>query len=330
MAIVVRAAREPVSYGGQTYLPISISSLRLDSTPSFDLYFRPGAEQPFVLYCERNTPFGTETRTRLLQNRIDDLFIRDSQRSEYTRYLAEHIGEILGDKSLTARQKASILYDSAQAVVEDILEDPRSRENIGRGKKIVRHTVGFMTAKDFKLENLLRQISCDYYLYTHSVNVTAYSVALAVRAGYTDHATLRELANGALLHDIGKATVPKELLNKQEALTSAEWKRMRDTPRAGFQLLDKLDCVGEITLDIVLHHRERVNGLGYPDGVPGPDLSPFVRIVSIADVFDALTTDRHHQKAKTTFEALSIMNGSMRQELDNDLLRKFVEIMGNR
>lgn len=326
----MRALREPVSYGGQVYIPISISSLRLDSVPKFDLYFRPGPEQPFVLYCERNAVFGAEVQQRLIQNRIDDVYIRDTQKHEYSRYLAENIAEILQDKKLNPRQRSGILYDSAQAVVEDILSDPESRENIARGKQIVGHSVGFMSEKDFKLENMLRQISSDYYLYTHSVNVMTYSIALAMRAGYTDHATLRELANGALLHDIGKTTVPKELLNKDTALSSSEWTRMKDTPRAGHALLEKINCVGEVALDIVLHHRERVDGRGYPDGITDAKLSPFVRIVTIADVFDALTTERHHQKAKSTFEALSVMNGTMRQELDNDLLRKFVEIMGNR
>jgi HD-GYP domain-containing protein (c-di-GMP phosphodiesterase class II) len=327
---VARQSREPVEYGDQVYLPVSISSLLPESVPRFDLYFRPGPEQPFVLYCERNTAFAEEARQRLLNNRIDHVFIRQSQRHEYTRYLAENIATILEDKSLSPRQKSAILYDSAQAVVEDILSEPKSRENIGRGKHIVRHTVDFMSGQSFKLENLLRSISSDYYLYTHSVNVTAYSIALATRAGFTDAATLRELANGALLHDIGKSTVPRELLNKDTALTASEWKRMKDTPRAGYNMLAEMDCVGEVALDIVLHHRERINGLGYPDGIDEKGLSPFVRIVAIADVFDALTTDRHHQKAKSTFEALRIMNGTMRQELDAELLRKFVELMGNR
>lgn len=315
---------------GETYLPISTDSLRVDSTPSFDLYLRPSAEQAFVLYCERNTPFSQQARQRLTLNRRSELYISDSQRGDYNRYLANHLEEIFKDNKLTTREKSVILYDSAQAVVEDVLKDPLDRDHIQRGKQVVRHTVEFMRSAEFKFEHMLRAISADYYLYTHSVNVVAYSIALAARWGITDPATLREIANGALLHDVGKAHLPEDLLTKEEPLSPEEWKRIKDTTKEGYSMMAELGSVGEIALDIILHHHERMNGSGYPDKLKGDDISPYVRIVMIADVFDALTTDRHHQKGKTTFEALALMGKEMRGELDEQLFRTFVQMMGNK
>ena len=180
------------------------------------------------------------------------------------------------------------------------------------------------------MEQLLRTISADYYLYTHSVNVVAYSIALAQRAGYSDRATLREIANGALLHDIGKAKIDEALLNKPSALSTGEWEKMQQHARMGHDLLKAQDCLGEVALDIVLHHHEKVNGGGYPDRLTGDQISPFVKIVTIADVFDALTTDRFHQKGKGTFEALQLMQQTMKGELDPEIFRTFVGMMGNR
>jgi HD-GYP domain-containing protein (c-di-GMP phosphodiesterase class II) len=98
-------------------------------------------------------------------------------------------------------------------------------------------------------------------------------------------------------------------------------------PDLGFKLLEEANCLGEIALDVVLHQHERLTGSGYPDKLKGEAISPFVRIVSIADVFDALTTDSPHRKGHSTRDAIGIMHQSMRDDLDQDLLRMFVDIM---
>ena len=328
MAAKTQTSMVPVTFGEATYIPINMDSLRLDSVPEFDLYFRPGEDQPFVLYCQRCTAFTQDARKRLAQNRIGRLYIQEGHRSEYSRYLAAHLEETLADCELSIREKSTILYDAAQAVVEDVLAQPAS-EKIRRGKAIVRQTVALMSSEEFLLEDLLRAISCDYYLYTHSVNVTAYSIALAMHAGYQDPATLREIANGALLHDVGKSALPKALLNKTGALTGAEWERMKHHPVRGFELLGDSGALGEVALDIVLHHHEKLDGHGYPHGLKGEAISDFVRIVTVADIFDALTSERHYQKHRGSFEALSEMNAAAGREIDRDFFRCFIEMMGS-
>lgn len=330
MPASVAKSSEPVIYGDETYYPISIKAIRLDSVPPFDLYLRPSSEQPFILYCQRNTPFNREAQERLAAYRRDRLYIHGDQRNDYHVYLSEHLEDLLTDKRIPLREKSVILYDSAQAVVEQVLEDPCDRKAVRRGKNVAGQTVDFMGAEDFKLEHLLRTISADHYLYTHSVNVVAYSVALAMRAGIDDRATLREIANGALLHDVGKSTLPKDLLERQGPLTEHEWQRVKDTTRVGYQMMADADCLGEIALDIVLHHRERLDGSGYPDGLAGGTISRYVRIVAIADIFDALTCDRHHQKKRNTFEALETMGRTMKGQIDPELFRAFVAMMGAR
>jgi HD-GYP domain-containing protein (c-di-GMP phosphodiesterase class II) len=300
----------------------------MDTSPPFALYFRPGVDQPFVLYCERKTKFTRAARRRLIQNRVKELFISARDKGAYSRYVADNLSGILEDSRLTVREKSAILYDSAQAVVEDVLEKPTDRAHIERGKSIVQRTVDFMRSEEFLLEHLLRTISCDYYLYTHSVNVTAYAIALCMRAGYVDPATLREVANGALLHDVGETLIKRESMKKTGALTPKEWELVKTHPQEGHKILQKSGGLGEIALDIVLHHHEKLNGSGYPYGLRDDEISVFVRIVTIADIFDALTTERHHQAARSTFDALKLMGDSMRDELDTELFRHFVAMMG--
>lgn len=320
----------PVEYGGELYVPINIASLRLDSVPSFSLFFQPGPEQPFVLYREKNTPFTPEALARLQENRVQVLYIRHKNRGDYYRYIEKHLDAILADPEITVKEKADVLYNSAQAVVEDVLDNPPSREHIRRSKQVVHHTVDFMKAESFLLEDFLRTISCDYFLYTHSVNVVSYSLALALQAGVSDAATLRELANGALLHDVGMSTVPEYLVTKTGPLSPAEWDLIRRHPLEGYRLMGETGNLGEIALSIVRHHHEKLDGTGYPDRLKGDDLSQFVRIVSIANVFDAMTTDRAYKERRSTFDALTVMREAMRPELDQDLVKLFVEMMGAR
>jgi HD-GYP domain-containing protein (c-di-GMP phosphodiesterase class II) len=325
---ITKAEPAPPGRESGDYIPVHTDSIRLESIPPFSLYFRPSVDQPFVLYCERKTKFTREAKRRLLQNRINQLYISEKDRGAYSRYVAEHLSDVLKDPRLTVREKSNILYDSAQAVVEDVLKEPTQRSNIERGKAVVQRTVEFMRSQDFMLEHLLRTISCDYYLYTHSINVTAYSIALAMRSGYIDPATLREVANGALLHDVGESVLSGKLKRKQGALTAEEWDEMKRHPEEGLKLLQKTGCLGEIAQDIVLSHHEKLNGTGYPNKLQGEDISPFVRIVTIADIFDALTTERHHQKRMSSFEALKLMGDTMREEIDMQLFRNFVAMMG--
>ncbi|MBI3119971.1 MAG: HD domain-containing protein, partial [Candidatus Hydrogenedentes bacterium] len=231
--IVPPVQARPAQYHGHTYYPIGMGSIRINSTPSFDLFLRPGPEQPFVLYCERNTPFAEEAWRRLELSRIEMLWVRQDDLHGYNLYVSDHLASILSDGAQSPAEKATILYDCAQAVVGEVLRQPRSKEALARGKQIARHTVDYMTADDFKVEPLLRSLSSEYYLYTHSVNVATYSIALAMRAGFGDQATLREIAHGALLHDIGESMIDPEILNKPGNLSGAEWEIVRAHPEAG-------------------------------------------------------------------------------------------------
>ena len=330
MAEAAQSEPNAVTQEDEVFLPVNLASMRIDTVPQFDLFFRPAPGQPLVLYCERNTPFSREARRRLQENRVGVLYIRGKHRGQYHRYLADHLDGIVQDPSIPIREKASVLYDAAMAVVEDTLDKPSRPANIQRSKEVVNHTVDFMTSEQFSFEDLLRTLSSDYYLYTHSVNVVGYSVTLAMAADIKDRASLRELANGALVHDVGKSRIAEAIIHKAGPLTTYEWEQMQRHPELGHQLISESGRLGEIALDIILHHHERMDATGYPHHLHGDELSLYVRVVSIADVFDALTSDRYHQKGQTSFEALSTMQRTMPQQVDTDLFRLFVEIFGGK
>ena len=123
MAITLaRAQAEPIDYHGVTYVPIKLSALRLETAPVFSLYMRQAVGQPFVLYSRAGSPFTEEVREKLRENRIRLLYIREKDRMDYSRYVAQNLEEILADKRMDVREKAGVLYDSAQAVVAEVLD----------------------------------------------------------------------------------------------------------------------------------------------------------------------------------------------------------------
>ena len=320
------------------FIPVSLSSLRVDSVTSFDIYLarsqvqlgkkRPERSQPFVLYAERNLTFTEKARRRLVENNVATLYIRDAQHVQYKRYVEENLPAVLADPSVKLEEKSKMLYSAASGVAESVMNDPESLENLQRSREIVKHTVDYMLQGREVFTFLLRRLSSVYEVYTHCVNVVTYGVALAQRASENDPATLREVAMGALLHDIGKSKIDPEILNCRGSLTNEQWETMKRHPVDGYEMLSDTGAVGEIALDIVRHHHERLGGGGYPDNLKGNFISRFVRVISIVDVFDALTTDRLYQKARSSFAALNLMRLQVANDLDPDLFRTFVGMMG--
>ena len=311
-----------------TFIPVSLGSLRIDSITSFDIYFQPAPGQPFVLYAERNLRFTEDARKRLLDNNLDTVYVRGTQRSEYGRYIEQNLSAIISDPNLNPGEKSEMLYASATGVVESVIQDPESLENLRRSREIVKNTVNFMLEDRQVLAHLLKSLSSVYEIYTHSVNVVTYGIALAQRAGENDPATLRELAIGALLHDVGKSKIDPAIINCRGTLTGEQWEMMKRHPDHGHEILAATGAIGEIALDIVRHHHERLRGAGYPDNLRGTAISRFVRMVTIVDIFDALTTDRPFQKARSSFAALNLMGSQVANDLDPDLFRIFVSMMG--
>jgi HD-GYP domain-containing protein (c-di-GMP phosphodiesterase class II) len=119
---------------------------------------------------------------------------------------------------------------------------------------------------------------------------------------------LRQLALGGLLHDMGKLSVPNEILNKPGRLTDEEFAEIRRHPGAGRELLTELGGFPALVLDLVESHHERIDGGGYPNRVRADELDLEVRILTVADVYDALTADRVYREAWPAERALALLD----------------------
>jgi len=144
------------------------------------------------------------------------------------------------------------------------------------------------------LISLVRLKTKDDYTYMHSVAVCALMVALAKELGMSNEEKMQAGLAG-LLHDIGKAAVPLDVLNKPGALTDDEFSLVKLHPERGHELLVQANITDPVALDVCLHHHEKVNGTGYPHGLQGDAISLFARMGAICDVYDAVTSNRPYK-----------------------------------
>ncbi len=307
------------------YIAIFLDSLRVDSILEFDLHLK--VNNGLVLYRSADLPFTEKTRMKLLENKVDRLFITSENRGKYQRYIEKNLSKILEDPSVQEEKKAGILYETSTSLVKDVLAKPTLGENIHRSKELVSNTVGFILKGREAFLNLLTITSFDYYTYTHSVNVCTFSIALAQQMGFDDEEFLHELGVGALLHDVGKSKVSDRILNKRSPLNQIEFEIMKKHPKWGIEILTDTDAIAASSYYPVLQHHERGDRSGYPSGLSLDEMHIYSRIVAIADSFDAMTTKRVYQKAMGTFPSLKIMM-SLAGLYDEKLLRSFVALMG--
>jgi HD-GYP domain-containing protein (c-di-GMP phosphodiesterase class II) len=177
--------------------------------------------------------------------------------------------------------------------------------------------------EDVKLS--LNDISIvDDYTFSHSVSVTVYGALLARKLGFNQE-DIHKLATGLLLHDVGKTMLDPDILFKQGKLEEEEFEYVKSHTTLGYEALSRCFSLTESSRIISLSHHERLNGSGYPRGISGEKLSPFVRIAGIADVYDALTSDRCYRPKWPASKAVDYLISRCGTEFDTDMVSTFVK-----
>lgn len=163
----------------------------------------------------------------------------------------------------------------------------------------------------------------DEYTFKHSVDVATMSMIVAKRYGL-DEQQVYEIGIAGLLHDIGKSRIPNELLNKAGKLNSEEFAFMKQHSLLGYQILSGKQELSENIKMGVLQHHEKIDGSGYPMGVSADKINPFAKIISVADIYDALVTERPYKSPFSPRDAVEMIM-AMTGELDIEAMRCFLE-----
>jgi HD-GYP domain-containing protein (c-di-GMP phosphodiesterase class II)/HAMP domain-containing protein len=164
----------------------------------------------------------------------------------------------------------------------------------------------------------------DKYSRGHLDRVADYSIIIADKLGL-DEDDKKTLRAAARLHDVGKIGIPDKVLSKPGKLSESEWALMRKHPEIGESIIKPVRSLRYLC-DIVRHHHEKLDGTGYPDGLKRDEITPLVRITTVADIYDALTTDRSYREKMSRQKAFAILR-DMHEQLDPDIVEVFVEAL---
>ena len=219
---------------------------------------------------------------------------------------------------LTAMQDVKQIfkeYESKKAI--NISSLIKSADNIM--KDVLRSTNSLICLSDIRQH--------DNYTYAHSVNVAVLAFLIGNMLNYT-YNNLLALTMGGLLHDVGKITIPSKIINKQGKLTDEEFTEIKKHPSNGRAIVSQSEdyILNQHLIELMVEqHHERLNGRGYPHGLEGDSIAKFAKILSIADVYDALTSSRSYKTAYRPYVAYNIMKNLSDGQFDQELLDVFFD-----
>jgi hypothetical protein len=316
---------------GSGLKPIAIHPriLRPASFPPFDLYVRKDDQCAFALFHKANEPVYANTWEKLRKGGYELCYARGEDRALCLDYVEQDLPAVLADEGLPSGQSAEWVYRLSCRAMEALFAEPESWRDYNRVKQLVDSMV-FVIRRHPRIEWQMADCAPrNYSTPAHCVNVSILLVSFAGRVlGVDEPALLAEIGLGGVLHDLGKAMIPAEILGKPAALTRREFAQIKKHPRFGVKMTQPYLRQLSIAPCVIGQHHENSSGNGYPDGRSGEGINTFARAAHIADVFDALTSHRPYGAAVDPYRALNTMVNEMRAQFDLSMLRRFIRHLG--
>ena len=319
-------------------LVITDGTLVFDGVPQFNL------TSSLELFMERLGAIGAPAVIfeKGLSTPDIENFIRFLHETTEQGLSAERIQEILGgmgvkhirvkppetdaeDDAAAARE----IYDGAVQAVVSVLQEVRSGRipSGAESDRVVRDIGGMLRKNRDAILALTLIKNFDEYTYNHSVNVAVLSLALADALSLPEAEKI-EVGVAGLLHDVGKTQLALDLIRKPGGLTNDEFEEIKKHPEEGFVLLGKMSHIRPGSAYMVLEHHMRFDRKGYPNRGHDYRLNTNSMLISVSDCYDALTTMRSYQKARSPLEALDMMKALGGNSLSADLVALLVRTMG--
>lgn len=225
--------------------------------------------------------------------------------------------------------RAKVDFESASVAMEQVFARIQSnrRVNVGAVKQAITPLIDSVLRNNEAMAALARLKLKGDYLFQHSLSTAVWAAVLGRNLGL-EKSELMDLALGVSLMDVGMCQLPTELLEKAGKLDEADLTEIRNHVKYGVKLLDGSEELSRSTLNILVCHHERHDGSGYPQGLKGNAIPMFARIAGLVDSYDAMTTERPHAPARTSYEAVQELADLKDSQFQASLIEHFVQTIG--
>lgn len=280
----------------------------------------------------RNTPMDTFHKDALLKMGIGGVYIREGEEDEKKEESSNNVvvspavQKVIEKNTVQDRAKVNLSESVKARVAEGIqylYNDTESAGFTSTTKNITDDLMKAINNNDALAVDISALKVSDEYTFKHSVDVATMAMIVAKKHGLSE-SNVYEIGISGLLHDVGKSKIPNEILNKAGKLTDDEFAMMKQHSLFGYSILKEKDDLSNPIKMGVLQHHEKMNARGYPMGVGADSINIFARIISVADIYDALVTERPYKKPFSPRDAVEMIM-SMTEELDIDVMRSFLE-----
>ena len=223
------------------------------------------------------------------------------------------------------RAKVTLSAEVKERVTEGIqylYSDTNSPNFTSTASNITQSLMQAISENDAVAMNIDALKISDEYTFKHSVDVATMAMIIGRQSGLAEK-DIYQIGVAGLLHDVGKSQIPNEILNKEGKLTEEEFAIMKKHTLFGYQILkEKSEIPSEVVAGVLQHH-EKINGKGYPLKLTENQISPYAKVLSVADIYDALVTERPYKKGFSPQDALEMIM-AMTEELDVNYMRSFI------
>ena len=225
--------------------------------------------------------------------------------------------------------RAQLVLEDTHAHVENVLDAIEKEDaiDIAQSRAVISRCVKSILANANALLWLTKIKDQDHYTAEHCMRVGILAIAFGRFLGLEEK-ELELLGMGGMLHDVGKMKVPTDILNKPARLNRIEFDIMRQHSTFGKEILEKYQELEPMIIDTAHYHHERIDGKGYPEGIHGSYLHKYIRMVTIVDAYDAITSDRTYKEGSPAFDALKILFSERDKHFDSELVESFIQMIG--
>ena len=297
------------------------------NTPfTYDIYINE-KENIYTKLIENEQCCDSMIEKKIKEDLIHKFFIKKVDLPKYKQDIQDYISNIIKDDNVDTYKKAEIIQDLAYESLVDLFENEISELRVEKISSNIDNTIYLLQNDANALKALLDVNNYDFYTYCHCIEVATYSIAFGI---YLDlpKEELAVLGKAAIFHDLGKKHIDINILNKDTKLTQLEFELMKEHPKHSVEILRNMQTIEDDLLVVIYQHHEKLDGSGYPLGLKNDQIHYLAKILSVVDIFHALTSVRSYKDRLTSMEAFELILKEMKDEVCMNLLEDFIKFMG--